>query len=518
MTFNLPLPAERLPRGRSHRMAAAVLTSLIGLGGCASLPSSGPTATEVVGDSHAPGAATPFDILEISEAVVAGQPRDEGVLRSLADLPPAGPADIIGPGDALQISIFEVGPSLFSGRSSAATASAGEPNAAGENLPLMTVGRDGLVAMPYVGPVQAAGLTTDALAAKIQKGLSGKSQAPQVVVSIKSGVASTAMVLGDVKKPGRIALTLAGEHVLDAIADAGGPVNPTPDNLVRLTRGSKSAIASLAFLHSDSPDDVALQPQDRVEVEYRPRTFTIFGAAGKVQEIPFQTPRVSLAEAIARAGGPSDQQADPTAVFVFRYEPAAIDGAPLPGAKPVAYRLNLRQARSYLLAQRFEMKSRDVIYIANASIVELGIGQADVGDAVRRSDPADQALEEALVGDPAPAEEAPDVAAPIRKLKQGLARLAGEGPPLGAEMRLKIPRRSSRAQEDRSAGLGAQDVVEQAGPPPPVDEEIVGEPFGLQPAAHPGDAERPGFDEVPIRMGREKGLEIDSAPDREVRA
>jgi polysaccharide export outer membrane protein len=75
---------------------------------------------------------------------------------------------------------------------------------------------------------------------------------------------------------------------------------------------------------------------------------------------------VSLAEALARAGGPNDQLADASAVFVFRYEPSAFDGAPLPGARPVAYRLNLLKAQSYLLAQRFEMKGRDVVYIANA--------------------------------------------------------------------------------------------------------------------------------------------------------
>ena len=69
---------------------------------------------------------------------------------------------------------------------------------------------------------------------------------------------------------------------------------------------------------------------------------------------------------MARSGGPSEQQADPTAIFVFRYAPADQDGEPLPGAKPMAYRLNLLQAQSYFVSQRFEMRPRDVVYIANA--------------------------------------------------------------------------------------------------------------------------------------------------------
>lgn len=357
-------PSRRGPA----RLLVLLLTPLAALGGCADLPSSGPTASVIVHAARDPHAPLPFDIVEVTPEVLAGQTAGNAALRTLAALPPAGPVDAIGPGDVLQISVFEVGPAaLFSGRSGAFTPGPGaNPTAAGENLPDITVDRDGQVLVPYVGRVKAAGLTPDALAARIQAGLAGKSPAPQVVVGVRTNVANTVMVLGDVKKPGRIPLTLAGERVLDAIAEAGGAESATPDNVVRLTRGAESATASLAMLQANSPDDVELRPQDRVEVDYRPRTFSVFGATGKVQEIPFQNPRVSLAEALARAGGPTDQQADPSAVFVFRYEPSAFDGAPLPGAKPVAYRLNLMQAQSYFLAQRFEMKSRDVIYIANA--------------------------------------------------------------------------------------------------------------------------------------------------------
>jgi polysaccharide export outer membrane protein len=348
--------------------AAALLAGpLIALGGCADLPSSGPTASAVVAAAHDPHAALPFDIVEVTPDVVADRDRPTSP-QTLAALPSTGAVDAIGPGDGLQISIFEVGAALFSGRSGAAAATAGEaPSAAGEALPIITVGRDGQVDVPYIGPIQAAGLTPDALAAQIQAGLAGKSQAPQVVVTIHDNIANTAVVMGDVKKPGRIALTLARERVLDAIADAGGATNATADNTVTLTRGAASATMPLVAMTAASPDDVELRPQDRLEVDYRPRTYTVFGAAGKVQEMPFQNPRVSLAEALARVGGPNDQLADASAVFVFRYEPAGFDGAPLPGARPVAYRLNLLEAQSYLLAQRFEMKSRDVIYVANAA-------------------------------------------------------------------------------------------------------------------------------------------------------
>ena len=228
------------------------------------------------------------------------------------------------------------------------------------------IGRDGAVNLPWIGRVQAAGQTPDALAGRIAQALRGKSQDPQVVVSVRDNVANTVMVMGEVKKPGRVPLSLTGERLLDAVALAGGPVNAVQDSVVQLSRDGRTVSAPMATLVAGSTEDVPLRPLDRIVVAYQPRTFTIFGATGKVSETPFQTPRVSLAEAIARSGGPSDQQADASAVFVFRYQPSTADGAPMPGAKPVAYRLDLLKAQSYFLAQGFEMRPRDVIYVANA--------------------------------------------------------------------------------------------------------------------------------------------------------
>lgn len=353
--------ARRSGRGLAGLLLASALA------GCASLPSSGPTAHDIEQDQKTANALG-FRIVDIDPGVVAhATPAGGGPGQGLAALAAPGRVDTIGPGDLLQITVFEVGTTLFAPTSgSAATASAGAPpSAAGANFPVVTVGRDGTVTLPYIGRIGVAGHTVDEVQAMIAEGLQGKSQTPQVIVSIRENVANTAVVMGDVKKPGRLPLTLAGDRVLDAIASAGGATYAIQDSVVTFRRGQQSAQMRLDRIAPGSDDDLALLPQDRIEVLYRPRSFTIFGAT-KVAETQFQTPRLSLAEAVGRAGGPTDQQADPTAVYVFRYEPADLDGAPLPGATPVAYRLDLMRPQSYFLAQAFEMHPRDVIYIANA--------------------------------------------------------------------------------------------------------------------------------------------------------
>ena len=88
---------------------------------------------------------------------------------------------------------------------------------------------------------------------------------------------------------------------------------------------------------------------------------------------------MTLVEALAKAGGLQDLRADPAGVFLFRFEPPAIVkalGRPLlgtgpEGTSPLVYRLDLSDAKSYFLAQRFPIHDKDIIYVANADLNEL---------------------------------------------------------------------------------------------------------------------------------------------------
>jgi polysaccharide export outer membrane protein len=308
-----------------------------------------------------PGAS--FRIVEIDSPDVAAIPRSGARMADIA-LAANDPVDVIRPGDEIQITVYEIGASLFTPQGSsiaggAALAAGQPPGAAGATLPPMLVARDGMVGVPYVGPVQAAGLTPAQLADVIDQRLAGKSQSPQTVVAIRSDVGNAVVVMGEVKAPGRKPLTLARERLLDMVAIAGGPSEARYEATIRITRQGRSVEEPLVEIASGGADDIVLQPGDRIDVISRPRSFEVFGAAGKVSEIPFQKARITLAEAVARGGGPLDYQADPSAVFLFR---------PSEGVKPMAtiYRLNLRDPRSWFIAQAYDIHDRDIIYIANA--------------------------------------------------------------------------------------------------------------------------------------------------------
>ncbi len=353
---------------RPASLCLVLLLTSGSLAACGTLPNSGPTASQIAEAEQSSDNSLGFHVVPVSQKVVdALSARAPGMMN----LPVAARPEVdrIGPGDVLQITIFEVGAALFSAPSSGAATGFGlsaasiAPSAAGENLPPISVEQDGSITLPYIGRVEAASRSPAELAAQIRARLKGKSQDAQVIVTIRENVSNTIMVMGDVRKSGWLPLTLAHERLLDVIAEAGGAANLRQDTLVRVTRGGQTAEIALDDLRPDASLNIGMAPADRVELIYQPRTFTVFGATGRVSEIPFATPDLSLATALARAGGPSDQQADPTAVFVFRYE--TVPGAET-AQQPVAYRLDLMNPSSYFLAQRFHMQRNDVIYIANA--------------------------------------------------------------------------------------------------------------------------------------------------------
>jgi polysaccharide export outer membrane protein len=274
------------------------------------------------------------------------------------------PADTIGPGDILNIAIYEAGVSLF-GRSSVGSAARGgvafDPSSNAEKLPPVRVDDFGFIRLPFTGTLRAAGLTTAQLQLVIRNRLQGLSQDPQVMVSVAEPIANTVIISGEVSKPGRLYLATNRETLADAIALAGGYRGAAKDVVARVQRGGSSFEIRLADL-LDLPDrDVSLSPGDKITLVNKPEAFSVLGAPNRTEEIAFPRTKVSLSQALALAGGINPNLGDARAVFVFRYEPQA-DGT----EAPVVYHVNMMKAGSYFIAQRFIIRDRDVIYIGNA--------------------------------------------------------------------------------------------------------------------------------------------------------
>jgi polysaccharide export outer membrane protein len=371
------------------------LLAMTAASGCATLPRNGPTGSQIAHDAVKQNDIG-YEVIDIAPANIGALSTMDAPTGALAALSAEGYVDTLGPGDVLSVEIYEVGASLFGGRASIGSGSGtgGEatPSATAQTIgdAGLVVDRNGTITVPYVGTIAVTGFTPAEVQRKVLAGLRGKSQSPQVIVSLRRNVSNTVVVMGAVSNPRRVPLTLARERLLDVIADTGGITRAAQtgastatgtgaqDSILRFTRRGRTVEQPLDTVLSGSPDDLVLLGGDRIELIRQPRTFTVFGAIDRISQIPFESRTLTLAEALARAGGPNDGRADPRSVFIFRLPDGATApvGPAQPGdpampvalaTKPVIYRINMLRAQNYFLAQRFVMRDKDVVYIANAS-------------------------------------------------------------------------------------------------------------------------------------------------------
>lgn len=352
--------------GRTGRAgpALAALAAAALVAGCSTLPSSGPTAGQI-NAALQKNNQTGFTIVDIDPAVAAELAIGAPPASSLGSLARAGRVDTLGPGDILVVNVYEVGVTLFTGaETSSGQGGTFNPSARGTTLDNVVVDSAGDIQLPYIGRINVAGKTIAEVQRLIERGLRGLSQRPQALVSVKDNAFNVYYVSGDVRQPGRVPMRLPQERLLDALARAGGTTNQPDDMVVRITRDGQSAEARLSAVDAAGPQNIALLPGDRVELFNRPRTFLVFGSTDKVSQVAFGANELSMAEALARIGGPSDRIADPSAVYLFRYTAPTTEQ---PAGKPVIYRLNMMRPDSYFLSQRIAMTDKDVIYIGSAA-------------------------------------------------------------------------------------------------------------------------------------------------------
>ena len=233
--------------------------------------------------------------------------------------------------------------------------------------------------MPFAGRVPVAGRTTVEVQHEIERRLAEKAIEPQVIVTIAKSVTYAATVSGEVVNGARVPLSVNGDRVLDLIALAGGAKAPVYDTFVRLSRNGVTVTMPMERLVSDPAENIYAQPGDVLTLVRVPQTYSVLGATGQNAQITFNAERITLVEALAKAGGLQDLRSDPAGVFLFRFEPPTVVAAlnaPQLGTgpdrtSPVVYRLDMSDANSYFLAQRFPVEDKDIIYVANARLNEL---------------------------------------------------------------------------------------------------------------------------------------------------
>ncbi|WP_300088788.1 polysaccharide export protein [uncultured Nitrosomonas sp.] len=230
------------------------------------------------------------------------------------------------------------------------------------------VGEDGTFFYPYVGIVQAAGRTVEDIREELTRRLSKYIEFVQLDVRVASYRSQRVYVVGEVAQPGVQLVKDVPLTVLEAINNAGG-VNSEADlrNII-LTRDEKTYSINLLNLYEggDVTQNVLLRHGDvlnvpdsalnKVFVLGETNHFVAGGATGRSRSLVMNKARMTLTEALSEAGGVNQETSDPARIFVFR------GGL----GNPEIYHLDAKSPDALLLADRFPLQPRDVIYVDRA--------------------------------------------------------------------------------------------------------------------------------------------------------
>lgn len=260
----------------------------------------------------------------------------------------------VGKGDILNITVYNH-PEL--------TIPAGSMRSAEESG--NWVHNDGTIFYPYIGKVEVAGLRVDQIREVIARRLSKYIESPQVDVTVASFRSQRIYVTGAVAQPGVLPVTNVPMTLIEAVGAAGGLTPHADWTDVTLTRGAEELRFNLRELYQngDTNQNILLKPNDILHIARNDRNKVfVLGEVGAPKSYIMGRNGMTLAEALADAGGLFEITADAEGIFVVRQ--AEGDS----GRIADVYQLNAKNATALVLAEQFQLQQRDIVYVTAAPI------------------------------------------------------------------------------------------------------------------------------------------------------
>ncbi|WP_312716771.1 polysaccharide biosynthesis/export family protein [Stutzerimonas nitrititolerans] len=224
---------------------------------------------------------------------------------------------------------------------------------------------DGTLFYPYIGNVNAAGLTIEELRATIARRLANYIDTPQVDVSLLRFGSQRIVLSGAFNTAGEVPVTTAPMTIVQAIGQASVDTENADLTSLTLKRDGREYLLNLDDLNR--PDSwlhqVYLKDGDQLHLPYNDqKKIYVLGEVVLPQAMTFKTTSLNLMDAIGSAGGIRQETADGEAVYVIR------------GAENIAtetakvFQLNAKSPTAFALAKHFPLQPQDVVFVGPANI------------------------------------------------------------------------------------------------------------------------------------------------------
>lgn len=289
---------------------------------------------------------------------------------------------VIGPGDVLNIIIWDHPELNMVAAASSLTTDMASLSSVGNGY---NVSADGFIQFPFAGRVKISGLTEaqvrDLLAVKLDRYV----KKPDITVRIQAYRSARVYVEGEVRLPGLQSINDLPMTLPEAIGRAGGFSALADRSTVSITRNGSSTLINLPLLAQlgVNPGSILLAGGDIVQVFSREESKVyVLGEVLRPSALPLYNGRMTLSQALGESGGVSQISGDPRQIFVMR------NGG---SGNPEIYHLDAQTPAAYALAEGFELKARDVVFVDPTSLVRwnrvisLLLPSAQLGDAARNT-------------------------------------------------------------------------------------------------------------------------------------
>jgi len=228
-----------------------------------------------------------------------------------------------------------------------------------------TVSSEGKIQFPYAGDFKVAGLTELQARDLLVKRLSGYIKQPEVTLRVLYYRSKRIYVDGEVKQPGIVQIDDIPLSLPEALNRAGGITSLGDQSRISITRAGKTYWVDLPKLTENGVDPslIMLSSGDMMRISPRDESKVfVIGEVTKPTTLTLRNGRLTLNEALGEAGGVNPQTADANQVYVIRN---AND------AQPIIYHLDAHSPVMFALADNFELRAKDVVYVDATSMVRF---------------------------------------------------------------------------------------------------------------------------------------------------
>lgn len=224
------------------------------------------------------------------------------------------------------------------------------------------VAEDGTIFFPYAGVVHVQGKTTSEVRKLLSVKLAKYIEQVQLDVRMVAFRSQQVYVVGEVAKPGIQQVTDIPMTVIEAVNRAGGFTPEADYSRVLLTRRGATYLVDIQAMYDygATAQNALLENGDIINVA--DRSFNKIFVLGEVVRPGSQVmnkKRSTLAEALSDAGYINQTTSDPRWIYVMRGDTDT----------PELFHLDSRLPDAMLLADRFPLRPRDVIYVDAAAVV-----------------------------------------------------------------------------------------------------------------------------------------------------